>query len=635
MVGECLPHRGFPITTGKIPQLKHCSAPREGCETALNLFASSGTKSTDHSVKRARNGAVCLFSNPCWGFDDSYLWQGSCFGHSHLKIPPSWHNHRVCYALDMRELKRGRVPQAAVPKHPGEGTPGGGARPPNLETKYMAARMLDAKANRGAPDAHFLSEMEPHSEPLRISVDGPISAVLGRRKVPMGSRIAFRIGALLCAGLTCIQVQAQAPSPQAVKIDRYMRASAKLGQFSGAVLVARSGKVVLSRGYGMADAEWSIPNGPATKYRIGSITKQFTAMAVMILQERGALTVSDPICNYIANCPVAWRPIALHHLLSHTSGIPDYLALPDYDKTKSQPTTVNGLIARFKGQPLNFAPGEKFEYSNSGYVLLGAVIEKASGEPYDEFLRHSIFKPLGMSSTGYDSNAAVLPGRASGYTKPRDTLMNAEFIDMSVPYAAGGLYSTTSDLLLWDKALGTNKLVSRKSLQAIFTPDKDMVGYGWAIGSLFNRRMVHHNGGIDGFTSNIARFPDDKVLIVVLSNLEQSPVDAITKDLAAIVFGEKYAMPTALKIVKLDPATYGSYVGKYVITADISLTVTHDGDHLMAKLSGGDDAFEVFPESETKFFSKDPPVELVFARSASGGFDTVSVNGQYTGKRVP
>ncbi|MEO7041074.1 MAG: serine hydrolase [Gemmatimonadaceae bacterium] len=429
---------------------------------------------------------------------------------------------------------------------------------------------------------------------------------------------------------------ASAGAATARKLETYMRTSTRLGQFSGSVLVSRDGHVLSSRGYGMADAEWSVPNTPSTKFRIGSVTKQFTAMAVLMLEERGAVQLTDPVCKYVADCPLAWKAITVHHLLTHTSGIPDFLGLADYETTKALPTTPQGLIDRFKGLPLDFVPGSKFEYSNSGYVLLGAIIEKASGKSYCDFLAANIFTPLKMSDTGCDSNAAVEPRRASGYTKPAGTLLNADPINMTVPYAAGALYSTTRDLLLWDHALSTDRLVSRKSMNAMFTPYKQMVGYGWAISSLFGRKMEHHDGGIDGFTSNIARFPDDQVLIVVLSNLEQAPVDAITKDLAAIVFGEKYSLPSARKIAKLDPVTLDAYIGKYAVTADIALTVSRQDDHLFASLSGGDEEhFEIFPESETRFFSTDPPVELVFARDAEGRMASVKINGEYTGKRVP
>ncbi len=420
----------------------------------------------------------------------------------------------------------------------------------------------------------------------------------------------------------------------ATKIDEYMQALIKLDRFSGAILVAKDGKVIRSAAYGLANAEWNIPNQPDTKFRIGSITKQFTAMAIMMLQERGKLCVSDPMCEYVPDCPTRWQPITIHELLTHTSGIPDYVEFPDFPEIQALPATPEELIARFRDKPLRFTPGEKFEYCNSGYVLLGFIIERLSGQPYQDFLQQNIFNVLKMKDTGYDTHAAIVMHRAAGYEKDAGKLENAKYIDPSNAYAAGALYSTVKDLMIWDQALYTNKLVSAKTLQEIFTPYKELVGYGWAIGTMFNRRIQHHNGGIDGFVSNFVRFPDDKVLIVVLSNRDGVPVDSISKDLAAIVFGEKYELPKARTVVKLDPAKYRHYVGTYRVTADIALTVTNEGDRFFAKLSGNDEKFELFPESETEFFSETPPVDLVFARDSQGDISGVTINGEYQGKKM-
>jgi len=413
-----------------------------------------------------------------------------------------------------------------------------------------------------------------------------------------------------------------------------MQALVKLDRFSGAILVAKDGKVVESAGYERANVEWDIPNKPDTKFRIGSITKQFTAMAVMILQERGKLRSPDLICKYVPECPAAWKSITIQHLLTHTSGIPDYVDFPDFSQTQALPATPQELISRFREKPLRFTPGEKFEYSNSGYVVLGFIIERVSGQSYEEFLRHNIFDVLGMNDSGYDSNRTILPHRAAGYQKEGGKLLNAKYIDPSVAYAAGALYSTVNDLMIWDQALYTDKLVTQKTRQEIFTPYKEIVGYGWAIGTLFNRKMQHHNGGIDGFVSSFARFPDDKVLIVVLSNRDGVPIDNISRDLAAILFGEKYELPKARTIVKPPQSQYAQYIGTYRITADIALTITNQGDRFFGKLSGSElEQFELFPESDTKFFSETPPVEIVFERDNKGNVVGITLNGQYQGKK--
>jgi CubicO group peptidase (beta-lactamase class C family) len=321
------------------------------------------------------------------------------------------------------------------------------------------------------------------------------------------------------------------------KIDEVMRARVKSDRFSGTVLVARGGEVIARRGYGMADLEHDVPNAPETKFRLGSVTKQFTAMAVLILQERGKLDVQEKVKTYLADSPGAWDDVTLHHLLTHTSGIPSYTGLPGYAAKMREPTTPDELLARFKDLPLEFAPGERFKYSNSGYAVLGKVIEAASGKGYAEFLGEAIFKPLGMNDTGYDRAAPLLKHRASGYGRTPFGLVNALFIDMSIPYAAGALYSTVDDLLVWDRALYTEKLVSKKSLDAMFTSNKDGYGYGWFITKASGRTVIGHGGGVNGFSTDIKRFPDEKLCVIVLSNVVGTPAGDVGRDLASAVLG--------------------------------------------------------------------------------------------------
>src|SRR5262247_2180124 len=196
-----------------------------------------------------------------------------------------------------------------------------------------------------------------------------------------------------------VRALAQEAAPIASKLDEYLSAAAKK-DFTGSALVARDGKVIFSKGYGMANAEWDIPNTTQTKFRLGSITKQFTAASLLLLQERGKLSVQDPICKFFDNCPEAWKEITIHHLLTHTSGIPNFTSFPDYQKTMMIPVTMESLVARFKDKPLDFKPGEKMSYSNSGYVALGHIVEKVAGETYESFLQKNIFEPLKMSNSG-------------------------------------------------------------------------------------------------------------------------------------------------------------------------------------------------------------------------------------------
>ncbi|MCA1617995.1 MAG: serine hydrolase [Acidobacteria bacterium] len=426
--------------------------------------------------------------------------------------------------------------------------------------------------------------------------------------------------ALLCACLLALSVAARAQD-LLPKFDEYAQAAAKAENFSGAILVARDGKVLVSKGYGLADVENDVPNTPETRFRLASITKQFTAAAVLLLQERGKLSVQDSVCKYVAPCPEAWQPVTIHHLLSHTGGVPNltnFNAFPDYLRTKRDPTTVEALIGRFRDRPLDFKPGEKWTYSNSGYILLGHVVEKVSGRSYENFLRENIFEPLKMTSTGYDHADAIVKRRARGYAPHRDGgVVNASYIDMSIPFAAGGLYSTVGDLFLWDQALYGEKLLKKSSLDAMFTAVRDDYGYGYRVNKLFNRRHVTHGGGIEGFSTSINRFPDDRVTVIVLSNNEAGRSGRVAQDLAAIAFGERYELPVERVAVKVDPKVYDAYVGEYELEPGFVLTITREGDRLMMQATGQGKA-EAFPASETNFFFKVVRADITFFKDAGG-----------------
>jgi CubicO group peptidase (beta-lactamase class C family) len=401
------------------------------------------------------------------------------------------------------------------------------------------------------------------------------------------------------------------------KFEQYMDACVAVDHFSGSVLVTRDGKALFSKGYGLANAEHQVPNTPQTRFRLGSITKQFTAMAILILQERGKFTVEDPIGKYLDDAPEAWKGVTIHHLLTHTSGIPSYTADPEYGKKMAQPETVKSMIARFKDKPLDFRPGEKFAYSNSGYFLLGAIIEKVSGVSYEAFLKEAIFDPLDMKDTGYDRHATVLPRRASGYNRKGDALENAEYLDMAQPYAAGSLYSTVEDLAKWDRALDDGELISEESMARMFTPAKDDYAYGWHVTTRSGRKEVGHGGGINGFATDILRYPDQKVCVVVLCNVLPANPGRVAHDLAAIAFGEPYKLPRARVVAKVAPEVYDAYLGRYEIAPDDYMTITREGDRLMAQPKGKRKV-EIFPESETEFFLKVADVQLTFVRDDEG-----------------
>lgn len=330
------------------------------------------------------------------------------------------------------------------------------------------------------------------------------------------------------------------------KVDEYIGALQKMSRFGGSILIAKNGDILLSKGYGLANREHNIPNTPQTIFRLGSMTKQFTAVSIMHLQDQGKLDVNDPIIEYIPDYPQG-DIITLHHLLTHTSGIPNLTDFPEHRNTIMIPSPVEKTILRFKYKPLEFAPGEKFKYSNSGYLLLGYVIEKVSGKTYEVYLRDNIFTPLNMVNSGYDHISTILRNRASGYHRTKEGFINAPYVDMSIPHAGGALYSTVEDLLLWDLALYTEKILTKSSLEKMFTPFKGNYGYGWRIDSIFGHKRIHHGGSILGFQTHIARYVNDNTIVVFLCNQRPINTKKIAEDLAGIVFGKPYEIPTEEK----------------------------------------------------------------------------------------
>ena len=326
-------------------------------------------------------------------------------------------------------------------------------------------------------------------------------------------------------------------------IDGAVEAQVQAKKFMGTVLVARGEEVLFSKGYGDANIEWGIANAPSTKFRLGSITKQFTAASVLLLEERGKLTVTDLIKTHLPDAPTTWDGITIHHLLTHTSGIPNFTAAPDYRASMTLPTTVEQTIARFREKPLDFAPGSKMSYSNSGYVVLGAIIEKVSGVSYATFVEENVFKPAGMKDSGYDSNTAIIPRRAAGYVASPAGKDNASYLHMTIPFSAGALYSTTEDLLRWNLALFGGKILSAASLAKMTTPALNNYALGVTVRTINGRKVVQHNGGINGFNTFLSYYPESRITIAVLANLNGPAADLLGPQLGAIAHGETGTKP--------------------------------------------------------------------------------------------
>ena len=389
-------------------------------------------------------------------------------------------------------------------------------------------------------------------------------------------------------------------------IDTYV----KNRTFMGAVLVAKGEALVLNKGYGFSNLEFETSNGPANRFRIGSLTKQFTAASILLLEERGKLSTSDPIKKHMPDAPAAWDGITIHHLLTHTSGIPNFTAMKEFPALRATATTVDKTIAVFRDKPLDFPAGEKMSYSNSGYLVLGYVIEKLSGGSYEAFVQANIFTPLGMTASGYDSRSRIIPQRASGYQPGPGGFVNAGYVDMSVPHAAGALYSTTEDLLKWERALLGGKLLSPASLQKMLTPPKGDYAYGVVVRTVNGRRQVWHNGGIDGFNSCMVHYPETGVTVIVLGNVNGPAPDQLVTQLGALAHGEAVSLPTERKEIPL-PAAAAAYAGVYEFVPGTTMTITHKGNQMFAQLTG-QGAIEIFAESEAAFFVKVVDAQITF-----------------------
>ena len=331
---------------------------------------------------------------------------------------------------------------------------------------------------------------------------------------------------LIFAG-ALILASSAAAATLAERLDADVRANSPASGFMGAVLVSRGDTVVLSKGYGAADLEWSIPNAPDVKFRLGSLTKQFTSALILLLQQDGKLSINDKLSKHLPDAPAAWKDITIKNLLEHTSGIPDFTDAPEFGAWRMTPHDWSKEW-RVLDKPLEFQPGEKFHYSNSNYELLGLIVERAGGAPYRDQLRKRLLAPVGMNDTGLDQDGLILPRRAQGYDPDGDAVQASRSESMTVPWAAGSMYSTTGDLLKWEKALFGGKVLSAESLRLMTTPNpvswqpRGDGRYGYALGlgvlEQAGKRIIVHQGGIEGFNTSLACAPDPQITVVVLGN---------------------------------------------------------------------------------------------------------------------
>lgn len=328
------------------------------------------------------------------------------------------------------------------------------------------------------------------------------------------------------------EASAQAPSQAFQKV---MQPYVDARMFMGSVLVASKGKIIFNNAYGMADLEWSIPNSPTTRFNIASMTKQFTAAAILLLEDRGKLKTSDLVKKYLPDAPASWDNITIYHLLTHTSGISD-------DAATYKPGPPEQLL--FNDKPLDFQPGERWSYINLGYVVLGYLLERITEQSYGSFVQENLFKPLGMNDSGMFSYVTVIPRRASGYWPGRNGIENAERPDFRIWFSSGSIYSTTEDLLRWEEGLFGGKLLSATSLHKMITPFKGDYACGLHVRRVNNHLMIEHDGNNIGFNSDMAYYPEENITVIVLANLNGTVTGEIARALAALAHGETPRTPS-------------------------------------------------------------------------------------------
>ncbi|MDR3404196.1 MAG: serine hydrolase [Chthoniobacter sp.] len=428
----------------------------------------------------------------------------------------------------------------------------------------------------------------------------------------------------LLAGLFLPHLFAETPAEWA---EKHLRDQAKADMPGVAVLVARDGQILFQGGYGQADVEKKTPITPETKFRIGSVTKQFTAAAILKLAEQGKLSISDPLAKYFPGVPNAEK-ITLRHLLTHTSGLHSYTDRPDFFAGVAKPVAPADLIALMSKDEPEFAPGTNFKYCNSGYFLLGEIVAKASGQSLADYLRTTFFEPLEMKDTGIYVNATPPAGAALGYDVEKGKASRALDWDMSWAGGAGAIYSTVGDLFRWTEALHGGRVVNSDSFKAMTTPpspppgrDSSNYGFGLVMSDVARLPAIWHNGGLQGWSSNVIWLPRQHVVLIALGNaLPPAPAmapAAITHEMAKHFLAKEIAkLPPRVEDKSVDPKTFAAFAGRYDYQGAI-MTVTVENDRIYAQLTG-QEKLEIVPEAANKFFWKKVEASVEFLRDEKG-----------------
>lgn len=407
----------------------------------------------------------------------------------------------------------------------------------------------------------------------------------------------------------------------AARMDSLLSASYSPDGPGGVALVKKGDQVILRKAYGMADLELDVPMKPENVFRIGSITKQFTAVAILQLRDEGKLNLDEPMTTYLKKYPAeTGDKVTVKHLLDHTSGIPSYTGLPEFGAMMRKDMSPAEITETFKDLPLEFEPGTDWSYNNSAYILLGMIIEEVSGQTYEEYIKQHIFEPLQMTSSYYGDPEKIIPNRVEGYSKRGDDVSIAGYLSMTLPYAAGSLLSSVDDLAKWDEALYDERIVSQAALKEAWTntslADKRSTGYGygWFSSELNGKQVIEHGGGINGFVSYFIRVPEEELVVVTLQNFNGQNVSQIAERLLMMAMDVNEVPETA----KVSSKKMKEYAGNYKLEGGDFRVVTLEDGKLYSQRTG-QEKLELIPVGKDAFYYTDEPTgRFLFVRDKKG-----------------
>ncbi len=414
------------------------------------------------------------------------------------------------------------------------------------------------------------------------------------------------------------------------KFDQLLSEQFKTGETGAAALVSKKGQIIYKKAFGMANLELNVPMQPDNVFRIGSISKQFTAVAILQLMEQGKLGLQDDITKFIPDYPTHGHKITIEHLLTHTSGIQSYTGMKEFGTISRLDKKPEELIAFFKNQPMEFAPGTKWNYNNSGYFLLGYIIEKVSGKTYPEYVEENIFKPLGMTHSYYGSDSKIIKNRAAAYGKAAGEFVNAEPLSMTLPYAAGSLQSTVEDLYKWNQAIHAYKLVKKENLDKAFTPyvlangKKTDYGYGWSLGNIQDSPTIEHGGGIPGFLTMGIYLPNEDVFVAVFSNCDCNAPEDVAAKLGALAIGK----PFEYKEIHADTIAMKQVTGVYEMTGSEEKRYITLVDGKLYSQRNRNTKFNIKPYEKDKYYFESMMNTIEIVRNKSGDVEKLIFKGR-------